>query len=52
MGEEEGMQSEERKGWMTQIGRGGTNSRGGKQRMDGLKRERRKEYKSTKRKDG
>jgi hypothetical protein len=34
VGEEEGLQEEERKGWMTQSGRGGRNARGGKERMD------------------
>ncbi len=52
MVEEEGMQWEERKGWMTQIGRGGRNARGGKGTMDDLKWERRKELKGKKGKDG
>ncbi len=46
------MQEEERKGWMTQIGRGGRNARGGKERMDDPKWERRKESKKRKGKDG
>ncbi len=52
MGKEEGIQEEERKRWMTQSGRGGRNARGGKERMDDLKRERRKESKRRKGKDG
>jgi hypothetical protein len=52
VGDEEGIQEEdgcpelweeERNGWMTQIWRGGRNARGGKQKMDGPKWERRKE---------
>ncbi len=52
MGEEEGMQEDGRKGWMTQSGKGGRNARGWKERMDDPKWERRKEYKRRKGNDG
>ncbi len=52
VGKEEGMQEDERKGWMPRSGRGGKNARGGKQKMDDPKGERRKEFKRTKGNDG
>jgi hypothetical protein len=52
VGKEEGMQEEERKGWMIQSGKGGKNARARKERMDGPKRERRKECKRRKGNDG
>jgi hypothetical protein len=48
VGEEEGKQEIERKGWMTRSERGGRNSRGRKKRMDDRKWERRKECKRRK----
>jgi hypothetical protein len=52
VGEEEGMQEEKRKGWMTRSGRGERNARRGKETLDDLKWERRKEWKGRKGKDG
>ncbi len=46
------MGEEERKGWMKwKSGRGERNSRGGKERIDDLKWEKRKEFKRRKGKD-
>ncbi len=52
VGEEEGMQWAERKGWMTRSGRVGRNAIGGKERMDDPKWKRRKECNGRKGKDG
>ncbi len=46
------MREKERKGWMTRNGKGGRNARGGKERMDDPKWERRKECKRRKGNDG
>ncbi len=52
VGEEERMQEEESKRWMTRRGKGGRNSSERKEMMDDLEWERRKECKRRKGNDG